>query len=169
MEKIKRTIALRIICTILIIAYIIFIIWGLIKPFNLHKAWFSIALNFLGAILITKSVFFNLDSSMFLGVSLYFMSFIGIVHSFVLFENLISYYFLAFSCACLVVFFIFRQNIHFNLFALSLLEVIILILIKNNFSLAIFWIAQGGFIAFILSLIMVSIIKAKERKSAVSK
>lgn len=168
MEKIKRTIALRIICSILLLVYMVFVIWGILNPFKIHKAWFSLALNFLGAILVAKSVFFRLDSAMFLGLTLYLSSYIGIVNVYIHLNNMLAYYFLAFSCACLVVFFIFRQNIHFILFALSLLEVIILIVIKNIFSLTIFWIVQGGFIAFVLSLILVSILKAKERKSAVS-
>lgn len=168
MEKIKRTIALRILTIIYVFAYLFFVAIFFIKPFKIHLAWFSVSINLIGSLLVTKSVFYRLDSSMVLGLALYLSSFVGIFSKFYNFQFQTSLYFLAIAIACLVVFFIFRQNIHFILFALNVLEVLILSVGKLYLSKLFFWVVQGGFILIISVLIIISIVKAKENQSAVS-
>ena len=170
MGKIKRSIALRIICSVSAILYVGFVCLYFIKPFYLHNAWFSVAIGLIGLCMIVKGFFYYLDSAFFLGFLFYFSSLVGIYNTYFPNQFGLVLYFCAFALASLLNFFIFRQNIKFILFVLSFFQVIILLVDKLLQSKLIFWLIESAFILLIIGLIVISIFKAKETKTrAISK
>lgn len=116
---------------VLILEIILYIICLNLKinNFSLNKIWFSISLMFIGIYAIFLTFCYNHDSTLYYGVLLIFIS----VASAFRFINKYSFamfypvYIICFGIASFAIFVVFRQKIHFKLFAFFTLEGIILL------------------------------------------
>lgn len=99
-----------------------------INNFTLNKIWFSLSLMFIGIYALIYAFSYKLDSCTYYGILLICFAFITIYRYFseIEFFNFYPLYIFCFSFAHLSVFVLFRQNIHFKLFAFLFLEVILL-------------------------------------------
>lgn len=157
----KRTIILRyfnifsFLCYFSILAY--FFIIG--KPI---EEWFSIGVLILGFNSLLKSWFFELDSSLFIGSMLIFIGVASFIQNFFLFNlsEFYPWYIFSLAFASLMVFSIFRQKIHFKLFVIVCLEVIILFIYKLGWLPKIFfYVINTLYLLFIVMLFIISIRK----------
>ena len=97
--------------------------------------WFSLALVFISLPLFFRSLFFHSDSSLYSSSLLLWCGIAGIFKNVYMVDMALFYpiYIFAPAFASFIVFVVFRQKIHFKLFALIFLEVIILISYKLNY------------------------------------
>ncbi len=97
-----------------------------------QKIWFSTSLVFMSVLLLLRSAFFVQDSKLWLGSFLMLCGVFGVYRQFYDMNLFIIYpiYILIFGLASLIVFAIFRQNIHLKVFVLSILEVLLLSIYK---------------------------------------
>jgi len=118
----------------IVILYIIsmFVQIGDIK---LNSIWFSVAMLCVGIYALIYSYLYKLDSELYYGV-LNIMFAMATAYRFITdikFMMFYPIYILCFAVAHLAVFVLFRQKIHFKLFAILFLECILLTSYKMNF------------------------------------
>jgi len=96
--------------------------------------WFSTSIFLIGLYALLYCSLYKLDSSLYYGVLLVSLSFIIFVQMLYAINIYFyyPYYILCFALASFAVFVLFRQNIHFKLFAILTAEVILLIVYKMN-------------------------------------
>lgn len=161
--KIKRTQGLKILCFCLVILCLALISFSAIFNLFFHKIWFSVLLFFIGSFLMTRSIFFHLDSEMLFGLLFVFF---GISSGVLFFFNLqykLEIFLSVISLSNLIVYFIFRQNFYIILFALLFLEVLLLIIFKVSQDIYLFWIFQGLYFLVVILIILQMTIYFKER------
>lgn len=130
---------------------------------NLFNFWFSLSLFFIGIYSIIYSNLYKLDSTFYLGVLLISFAFFTAYRQimFASFNSFYPYYIFCFAIAHLAVYFKFRQNIHVKIFAILILEVILLLSYKMNF-------IQFATLAILNSLFLINIlvnVTARARKN----
>ena len=157
----KKTIILRYFAIFSVMGYLgvmtYFFIIG--KPI---EEWFSLAILILGFNSLLKSWFWELDSSLFIGSMLIFIGVASLIQNFFMFdiENFYPWYIFSLSFASIMVFSIFRQKIHFKLFVIVCLEVIILFIYKLGWLPKIFfYVINTLYLLFIVMLFIISIRK----------
>ena len=93
-----------------------------------QKIWFSTALGLVAITLLLASAFFVQDSKLWLGSLLMLSGVFGVYKQFYGFNlfNVYPVYIFIFGLASLIVFVIFRQNIHLKVFVICSLEVLLL-------------------------------------------
>ena len=93
-----------------------------------QKIWFSTALVLVAIILLLASAFFVQDSKLWLGSLLMLSGGFGVYKQFYGFNlfNVYPVYIFIFGLASLIVFVIFRQNIHLKVFVICSVEVLLL-------------------------------------------
>lgn len=161
--KFKRTEVLKFLLFFLAVLYAFLITFSTIFDLHLHRIWFSLALFFIGVFLVTKAIFFHLDSAMLFGL---FALLFGVV------SGLLSYfptvyaleiYLGVISLSNLIVYFIFRQNFYLILFALLFLEVLLLVIFKIQLDLMLFWVFQSVYFFVTILIILRMTIFLKEK------
>lgn len=157
----KRTIILRYFNIITFLCYLgtlaYFFIIG--KPLEI---WFSVGVIILGFNSLLKSWFFQLDSSLYIGSMLIFIGIASLIQNFFMIDLSFFYpwYIFSLAFASLMVFSIFRQKIHFKLFVIVCLEVIILLIYKLRLlPKVLFYVINTLYLIFILFLLIRSIRK----------
>lgn len=157
----KRTIILRYFNIITFLCYLgtlaYFFIIG--KPLEI---WFSVGVIILGFNSLLKSWFFQLDSSLYIGSMLIFIGIASLIQNFFMIDLSFFYpwYIFSLGFASLMVFSIFRQKIHFKLFVIVCLEVIILLIYKLRLlPKVLFYVINTLYLIFILFLLIRSIRK----------
>ena len=129
----KNSILLIFACT-LVVAYVS-LLFVSINGVIIKEVWFSLACVFIGLYSLLYYAMFKLDSSLYygtlvlgVGVASFFR------HSFMYsFGYFYPVYFFCFALASFAVFAVFRQKIHFKLFAILFVECILLIVYKLNY------------------------------------
>lgn len=113
----------------------IFFIFNSFFGVDFSDVWFSLALVFVSFPLFCRSIYFNSDSSLWASSLLIWCGIAGIYNNVYLVSMSMFYpiYIFSVSFASFIVYVFFRQKIHFKLFALILLEVIILMSYKLNY------------------------------------
>ncbi len=93
-----------------------------------QKIWFSTALVLVAVMLLLTSAFFVQDSKLWLGSFFMLAGVFGVYKQFYGFDlfNVYPVYIFIFGLASLIVFAIFRQNIHLKVFVICTLEVLLL-------------------------------------------
>lgn len=119
----KVSILLKIVDVILIGLYV-----ALMFMPAFQKIWFSTALVLVAIILLLASAFFVQDSKLWLGSLLMLSGVFGVYKQFYGFNlfNVYPVYIFIFGLASLIVFVIFRQNIHLKVFVICSVEVVLL-------------------------------------------
>lgn len=127
----KKNRILLIFAVFLIISYI-FTLFLQIGDFKCMYYWFSFACFFIGQYSLMYYMMYKLDSSLYYGTLSVLIGIISFVqHYFALSLSFYyPFYFLSASFASFAVFVLFRQKIHFKLFAFLSLECILLMLYK---------------------------------------
>lgn len=120
-----------------ILLIILFIISFFVE-FNgikLNSIWFAIAVLFIGLYSLFYYLMYGLDSSLYYGTLITLCGVVNLTQNLLEIKALLFYpiYILCFAFASFAVFAIFRQNIHFKLFAILLIEGILLISYKMNY------------------------------------
>lgn len=162
-NKIKRSKALIFLALILITIYFLILGLSLIFNGNLHKIWFSVAIIFIGIYLVTKSIFFHLDSAMYFGLTCLFLGVLSSILFFVEYIYVLESYILAFALVNLIVYFIFRQNFYIISFALLFVEVLLLVVNKLTQNNVVFWVLQSFYFCVILIVVFTTITRLKEK------
>ena len=142
--------ALPIILLILTIIYT-FLMFINLNGFNFKNYWFSLVLIFIGIYSLIYYGLYRLDSALYYGVLHILLAFASYfkMTNLTIFKNL-PLYFISFMLAHLSIFVTFRQNIHFKLFAILLLQTILIVSYKINLlSLVSFVTINALFIALI--------------------
>ncbi len=153
-ERTKREIALKIMCFISFFIYLSLIFFSIVFSWKIHFVWFSIAILLIGGLLILKSIFYNLDSSLFLGILLFLFGMLGIFNLYFDFNNLLGLYFCVISFSSIIIFFIFRQKFYLVLFSMFAIEGFLVILLNElKVEVVFFWAVQGIYILIILLLL----------------
>ncbi len=119
-----------------------------------QKIWFSTALVFVAVMLLLRSAFFVQDSKLWLGSFLMICGVFGVYQQFYGINMSIIYpiYIFIFGLASLIVFAIFRQNIHLKVFVICSLEVLLLGIYKFAYvNLWEFVFLQVALLLFVLS------------------
>lgn len=148
----------RILLSFAIFLIILFIssLFVTINTVNLREYWFSISCVLIGFYSFLYCVMYKLDSSLYYGtftICLGILSFIQLYMSYTI-AKYYPMYLLCFAFASLAVFALFRQKIHFKLFAFFVFECILLIVYKLNI-LNIYWlIAINGIYLLLIALNM---------------
>jgi hypothetical protein len=167
-HEIKRTKALFFLTIMLFIVYVSIIWLGFLLSWQISKVWLSLFLAFAGVYLIVRGLFFHLDSNYLLGFILFGF---GIFSGINFFQNLNFadvIYFSILSLSFLAVYFIFRQNIYIISFALSCLEVLLLIVNKFSLNILTFILLHAMLVALIF-VVFLSVTRInREKKGAVS-
>lgn len=147
---------------ILLFATILFTILFILSFFvtinnvNLREYWFSISCIFIGLYSLLYCAMYKLDSSLYYGTYVVWLGIFSFTQNLYSFSFAYFYpmYFLCFAFASLAVFALFRQKIHFKLFAFFALECILLIVYKIKI-LNIYWlVAINGIYLLLISLNM---------------
>lgn len=157
----KRTIILRYFNIITFLCYLVTLAYFFIigKPLEI---WFSVGVIILGFNSLLKSWFFQLDSSLYIGSMLIFIGIASLIQNFFMIDLSLFYpwYIFSLAFASLMVFSIFRQKIHFKLFVIVCLEVIILLIYKLRLlPKVLFYVINTLYLIFILFLLIRSIRK----------
>lgn len=162
----KKIVLLR---TILIINLIIFI-YALcannLFELKIAEIWFFLALFLISIPLIVKSYLFYVDASLYIGSCLFFCAIIGFISRIFLIDFSVIYplYIFSLGFASLMVFLNFRQNIHFILFAIISIEVIILYIRKAQLiSSTAFYIVNIGYLIILFMMVMNRVSKTSRR------
>lgn len=126
----------KILLAFVILEIIIFIIamFTNVNGYALHNIWVNIALLFVGLYSLLYCVLFKLDSSLFYGFLLTTLA-LATAYCYINKISFTMFYPIYILCVCFAhftVFAIFRQIIHFKLFAFLLIECILLIAFKSN-------------------------------------
>lgn len=113
-------------------------IWSLFAKVNdvqLKNYWFGISILLIGTYTLIYYLLYGLDSSLYYGCLIFLIGNAVLCQNFLEIPTNIFYpaYILCFSLSSFAVFAIFRQKIHFNLFAILLVEVILLISYKIDY------------------------------------
>lgn len=113
-------------------------ILSLFVKFNdvqLKNCCFGISILFIGIYTLIYYLLYGLDSSLYYGCLTFLLGDAVLCQNFLEIPTSMFYpaYILCFSLASFAVFAIFRQKIHFNLFAILLVEVILLISYKIDY------------------------------------
>ena len=161
--KIKRTQVLKILCFCLVFLYLLLISLSIIYNLAFHNIWFSVLLFFIGSFMVTRLIFFHLDSEMLFGLLFLFFGVSSGVLFFLDFGFKLETYLLVISLSNLIVYFIFRQNFYIILFALMFLEVLLLIIFKVYQDIILFWIFQSLYFLVVVLIIMQMTIYLKEK------
>lgn len=118
--------------------------------------------------MLVRAVFFHLDSNCLIGLIFCGFAVISGFDFFYGFWLVSALYFLWLGISFLVVYLIFRQNIYLILFALSVGEVLLLVINKLFLNIFIFALFQAIYIMTVF-IIFISVTKIKkEKKGAVS-
>lgn len=123
-----------IIVTIFELVSLVLSLFITIDGFELKKIWFSNVLILIGIYALVYATMFQLDSSLYLGALLFSLgltSGVRFVGDYT-FNHLYSTYLFCFAFADLAVFALFRQNIHFKLFAILFIQAILLVSYKTR-------------------------------------
>ncbi|MGI5842386.1 MAG: hypothetical protein ACOX6H_03770 [Christensenellales bacterium] len=160
--QIKRTKALKFLALTLVVLFGASLTISYFSAKVLFNVWFSLSLGLIGIYLITRSIFFFMDSNMLFGsVALSFALISGLDYYFG-FTFVLKFYILALSLSFLLVYFIFRQNFYIISFALGCLEVLLLIVNRYYLSNITFLFLQALlFIAVFVFLYLAIAIKRK--------
>lgn len=165
---IKRTKALNILALILFFAYIALLCASIIFGWQLHKVWFSFFMGLTGIYLITRGLFFHLDSNYLLGMLLAGFSIISALQFFFVWPFFTPAYFMWAAITFFALYCIFRQNIYLILFALFAVEVLLLVINILFLNILFFATIQAIFIVVVF-MVFISVTKIKkEKKGAVS-
>ena len=151
--QLKITITLKMINVLISIIYII-----LLLIYNLKEVWFSLAISLISVPILIKSIYFNLDSKLWLGSFLLFNGLLGMVKYFFnfSFELIYPIYILTIGLASFSVFTIFRQNIHLKVFVICFFEVLLLDIYKFALITFVeFLLIQIIFVVFVLTNLFV--------------
>lgn len=99
---------------------------------ELQELWFSLALLLIGAYSLIYSYLYKMDSSLYFGCLLIGLGFTTAYRHIneISFAQFYPIYIACFAFAHFAVFVVFRQNIHFKLFAILAIEAILLISYK---------------------------------------
>lgn len=157
----KRTIILRYFSIFSILCYVAVLAYSFIVG-NFLEEWFSLAVLLLGFNSLLKSWFFELDSSLYIGSVFIFIGVSFLIQNFFLFSlsEFYPWYIFSLAFGSLMVFSIFRQKIHFKLFVIVCLEVIILFIYKLGWlPKVLFYVINTLYLLFILMLFIISIRK----------
>lgn len=121
-------------CLTLIGVYLYFI-FNNFFGIDFSDVWFSLGLVFISLPLFCRSIYFKSDSSLWASSLLIWCGIAGIYKNAYFVDMSLFYpiYIFSLSFASFIVYVFFRQKIHFKLFALILLEVIILLSYKLNY------------------------------------
>lgn len=168
MEKIKRTKALKYILILLCIAYLANIFVGLVFYKPILNVWFSLFLGCVGSYMLAKGLFYRCDSSYLFGLICYSSFIAGVIDHVYNISFPLTMYFLLYLISFVILYIIFRQNIHLKSFAIICFQMILLflkeMLIVNNF---LFWILQGVYIFILIMKFIIYLLRTKERKNGV--
>lgn len=106
-----------------------------IGELRLKHIWFSLALVCIGLYSLVYSYMYNLDSITYFGVLVIAFAFATAIRflTMISFNNFYPIYFICFAVAHFAVYVLFRQFIHFKVFAFFLIESILLITYKLKF------------------------------------
>lgn len=118
-----------------IIAIFVISLFVEIQGIKLREYWFSIALLLISQYALTYFLIYKLDSSLYYATLIGLCGMTTVIQTFYGYSLYLFYptYILCFALASFAVFVIFRQNIHFKLFAILLVEAILLIGYKMNY------------------------------------
>ena len=144
----KINILIKISRYILLSTYIVCILFT-----KLYNVWFSLALIFVSIPTLIKSAYYNLDSKLWFGVFFILSGILGIyLQSKNLdIQNFYYLYILLFGVSSLLVFSIFRQNIHLKVFVFSFFEVLLLVIQRLKLLTSFeFWLVQVVIILYII-------------------
>lgn len=113
----------------------IFFVFNSFFGIDFSDVWFSLALIFVSFPLFCRSIYFCSDSSLWISSLLIWCGIAGIFKNIYLINMSLFYpiYIFSIPFASFIVYLFFRQKIHFKIFALILIEVIILISFKLNY------------------------------------
>lgn len=102
---------------------------------KLNSIWFGIAILLIGVYTLSYYLMYGLDSSLYYGTFVFLCGVMNVLQNILAINTFMFYpmYILCFALASFAVFAIFRQNIHFKLFAILFFEVILLISYKMNY------------------------------------
>ena len=144
----KINILIKISKYVLLITYIMCLIFT-----ELKCVWFSLALIFIAVPMLVKSAYYNLDSKLWFGVFFMLSGILGIymksINSDI--QNFYYMYILLFGISSLLVFSIFRQNIHLKVFVFSFFEMLLLVIQRLKLLTSFeFWLVQGAIILYII-------------------
>ena len=131
MKKNKILLFFAILFTILFLSSM-FIIFGEIK---LREYWFSISCFFIGLYSLLYCSMYKLDSSFYYGALIINIAFCSFLQYYLKynFNMFYPFYIFCFALASFAVFVLFRQKIHFKLFAILSIECILLIVYKFKY------------------------------------
>ena len=131
MKKNKILLFFAILFTILFLSSM-FIIFGEIK---LREYWFSISCFFIGLYSLLYCSMYKLDSSFYYGALIINIAFCSFLQYYLKynFNMFYPFYIFCFALASFAVFVLFRQKIHFKLFAILSIECILLIVYKLKY------------------------------------
>ena len=130
------------------------------------EIWFFLALFLISIPFLVKSYLFYVDASMYLGCTLLFCSMVGFLSNIFLLDLSLVYpwYIFSLAFASFMVYLIFRQNIHFILFAIISIEVLILLLRKLAiFSSTVFYVLNACYLIILFMLFMSRVSKSSRR------
>jgi len=156
----KRTIFLRVFSVFCAVAYGLLLRYSILYNLPIHKLWFSTALFFLGSILLLRSAFYRIDSSLWCAVFFAACSVTGYLGYLYRFDSwkLAAGYLFAAGYASLLVFVFFRQIFHIKTFAILSGAVLLLLLyctdVLGNLS---FSILGPSYVFVILGIIFYSV------------
>lgn len=139
-----------------------------LEQFNVFELWFSLALFLIGIYSLIYSHMYTLDSCLYLGVLLICFAFATAYRYLTImsFGDFYPIYFACFAFAHLSVFVMFRQNIHFKIFAILMIEVILLMSYKANLlSFLLLALINGMFLLFVVLKIILRAWKNLRRVS----
>ena len=162
----RKIITLRIIAIINILIFLYAIFAKKILAIEVQEIWFFLALILIAIPFLVKSYLFNVDASAYLGSQLLFCGIMGgLSKVFMLhFSVVYPWYIFSFAFASFIVFVFFRQNIHFKIFAIITVEVLILLMYKLNFlNYLAFWIVNGIYLAYVLVILGVLVVLSNRR------
>ncbi|MEG1752229.1 MAG: hypothetical protein RR140_03875 [Clostridia bacterium] len=161
-----KSIFIKILSVCLALTYFYIIAVNNILNLQTKTFWFWLALFFCGIPLLLKAVFFMADASLLSGSILCLTGICGVVTNLLtlsVFQTL-PWLALCFATAHLIVFFVFRQNIHVKIFAIIACLVLILFM-KEIFGIGLvaFWCLICFYLVIILTLSVISIYKNTRR------
>lgn len=162
----KKIVLLKAILIINLIIFIFALCTNKFFELKIAEIWFFLALFLISIPLIVKSYLFYVDASLYMGSCLFFCAIIGFISRIFLIDLSVIYplYIFSLGFASLMVFLNFRQNIHFILFAIISIEVIILYIRKAQLiSSTAFYIVNIGYLIILFMMVMNRVSKTSRR------
>ena len=141
-------------CALMLVGLFTVAMFVNIGQISLRSIWFSVALLCIGIYSLLYSHMYKLDSCLYFGILNICFAFATAFRFLLAIKFGVFYpiYFICFAIAHLAVFVIFRQNIHFKLFAILSIEGILLISYKAKFlNLWLVIAVNAIFLLFVLS------------------